>query len=107
MSESKNMSAWANTGGPGMAKYLVEKKDEGLISWNHDDEHPQDREEDMLKRPGMIPGETFLLVEDHNGEGAKKQAEAWFDGTHREPGKIDAWVEDAKRRQKEMREGTT
>ena len=57
--------------------------------WNYRVE----RQDDWLEE-GKVPGRDFVKITDEGTpEGARSQAEAYFNGTHEEPGVIDAWVQ--------------
>lgn len=84
-----------------MTKHLVEKKSDGkLESWNYGQVR-EDREDDMIIR--LEPGKDFVLIEDTGSdEKARTEAEAYWDGTHERPERIDAWVKRAKDRKQEL-----
>jgi hypothetical protein len=43
---------------------------------------------------GKVQGRDFVkIIDEGTPEGARRQAEAYFNGTHEEPGVIEAWVQ--------------
>ena len=77
-----------------MSDYIVEKKYRpGRPGWHLGvlNYRPGHEEDFLVDR--KVPGEHFVRISDEGSEeGAKRQAEAYFNGTHRAPQAIDAWV---------------
>jgi hypothetical protein len=78
-----------------LADYMVIKKfGPGKSEWRLEEFSYRDGHEDSLLAEGRVPGQDFVKVTgEGTPEGARRQAEAYFSGTHEEPGVIDAWVQ--------------